>query len=135
MATLGQAINFGFTGTNGIAITGVSGVLQSVNWKKTAKTAEIADGDGDTASITSYDARDEVDLELIVIGTSAANAILYSYPPAVNSFLPITTCTSLTGLVSNYWVVQNASVSGSNTDAKKLSLSLALMSGITVTAS
>ncbi len=141
MANLtGTAVNFGFTGSNGITITGISGtLLQTADNANMADKEETRNGVGDIVTRAWYDQHQSVTLEWVVTDpTSVANAVTNS---AITGLTPgviiaITACASVPALVYSYWEVQSgAKVSGSNTTSKKISITIEKRSGITAVVS
>lgn len=132
-------INFGFkTTTNGITVTGTGTgtmLLQSAEYSKNADVYEARDGQGNVVSQTFYNQNDEAKLESIVIGSGLADAITQTTIPEVGTIITISACASMTSLVATNWIVQpGISVSGSNTDAKKVTYPLKKYAGITAVA-
>ncbi len=128
MATNGTPVNFGFTGTNGIAITGISGtLLQSADNSNVADKEETRDGLGNIVTRAWYDQHNAATLEWVVTdATNIAGAITNS---AISGLIPgtiivITACASIPSLVATNWEVQSGTkISGSNTTSKKISRS------------
>jgi hypothetical protein len=139
MATqYGTAVNFGFpTTANGITITGVSGtLLQSADHTKQADVFEVRDADGDIVNRTFYNQSDEATLEYIVTGTGLADAITNTALQTPGSLLVITACANMPSLVATTWQVEPGhKLSGSNMDAKKITVPLKKHAGVTATAS
>jgi len=140
MATInGTAVNFGFTGSNGIAITGISGtLLQSAEQSKAADVESARNGAGDIVTRGHYDVHDEAQLEWVITGTGLANAItntsLSSLAPG--TIIVISACASMPDLVATSWEVQSGvKIVGGNTNFKKLSVTIHKRSGITAAAS
>ena len=139
MATInGTAVNFGFTGTNGIVITGLSGtMLQSADYSAEADKDEVRSGVGDIVSREWYDQHIKATLEWVITGTGLANALVNT---AIAGILPgtiivITTCASMPDLVATNWeVMSGGSIKGTNTNAKRMSVPLEKRAGITAAA-
>jgi hypothetical protein len=138
MATInGTAVVFGYTGSNGIAITGISGtLLQSTDHSAEADHEDVRDGDGDIVARAWYDQHRKASLEWVVTGTGLANAItnnaLASLVPG--TILNITACASDPDLVATSWEVMSARSSHSNTTSAKISVQLEKRAGITAAA-
>ena len=135
----GTAVNFVFTGTNGITITGISGtLLQSAEYSAEADKDEVRSAVGDIINRNWYDQRTKATLEWVITGTGLANAITNT---AIASLTPgtiitISACASMPDLVGTTWEVQSgASIKGSNTTAKRLSVPLEKRAGITAASS
>lgn len=130
----GTAVNFGFTGTNGIAITGLNGtLLQSADYSAEADKDEVRSGLGDIVNRNWYDQHLKATLEWVITGTGLANALTNT---AVAGMLPgtiivITACASEPDLVATNWEVMRSSIKGSNTNAKRVTLELEKRAGIT----
>lgn len=135
MATqYGIPINFGFaTTTDGITITGISGyLLQSADHTKQADIFEVRDADGDMANRTFYNFNDEASLEVIITGTNLAAAITNTALQTPGTILVISACANMPSLVATNWQVEPGhKVSGSNIDAKKITVPLKKFAGIT----
>lgn len=131
----GVGYNFGFTGTDGIVISG-TGIgtltLQNASLSNTADKAEVRDGDGDLANVTFYNLGNKATLEYMPRGTTVALAVAASTIPTQGTIVTITTCASLTDLVASTWYVDGEpQISGSNTDFKRVTLPLSKHAGIT----
>jgi hypothetical protein len=140
MATInGTAVNFGYQGTDGITITGISGtLLQSTDHSKAADVESARNGLGDIVARGWYDIHDEATLEWIITGTNLAasltNTTLSTVEPG--DIIVISACTSMPALVATNWEVQSgAKIVGSNTTFKKLSCTIHKRAGITAAAS
>lgn len=134
----GTAINFGFTGSNGIAITGLSGtLLQSLDHSKGADVESVRNGLGDIVSRGWYDLHDEATIEWVITGTGLANAItnttLSSLTPG--AFIVVTACASDPDVVATWEVQSGAKITGSNTNAKRISVPVHKRAGVTAVAS
>jgi len=139
MATInGTAVNFGYQGTNGITITGLSGtLLQSTDHSKVADVESARDGLGAIVARGWYDIHDEATLEWIITGTNLAASLTNTTLTGVNpgDFINITACTSEPGLVATTWECQSgAKIVGSNTNFKKLSVTVHKRAGIAAVA-
>lgn len=134
---LGTAVNFGFTGVNGITITGVSGtLLQSADLANQADVEEVRDADGDIVSRAFYNQSQDATLEYVVTGTNLAGAVTNSSLPTPGALLIITACASLPDLIATTWVVEpGPKVSGTNTTTKRITLGLKKHAGVTTIAS
>jgi hypothetical protein len=135
----GTPVNFGFTGTNGITISGISGtLLQSADVSAEADKEEVRNGVGDIVSRGWFDQHYKAALEWVISGTGLANAItnttLVGLTPG--TIINITACASMPDLIASSWeVMSGAKTSGSNTVAKKFSVPLEKRAGITAVAS
>lgn len=130
----GTAVNFGFTGSNGIAITGVNGTLfQNLDYSGEADKDEVRSNLGDIVNRNWYDQRLKATLEWVITGTGLANAITNTAVAALlpGTILAITACASAPDLVATTWEVQRVSIKGSNTNAKRVTLELEKRAGIT----
>lgn len=132
-------VNFGFkTTANGITVSGTgvgTMLLQSAEHSKNADVFEARDGVGNVVSQTFYNQNDEAKLEAIVVGTGLADGIAQSTIAEVGAFFTISACVSMPSLVATNWIVQpGVSISGGNTDAKKVTYPLKKFAGITAIA-
>lgn len=137
MATVnGTAVNFGFTGTNGITITGLTGLLlQSADYQKNADVDETRDGDGDVISRVFYNQHEEATLEFVVTGSGLAAAITNTAISTPGTIIDITECLSLPALDQTNWIVEpGAKISGTNTSTKKITLPIKRYAGVTAAA-
>jgi hypothetical protein len=141
----GIPVNFGYTGTKtadgtqGISITGITDtLLQSAEQTKVAEVERVRDGNGNQVVHVWSDEHDEATLEWVVTGSGLAAAITNTGAAlkSPGAFIAITTCASHPGLVGTCWEVQSGTkVSGSNTTAKKVTMPIHLLPGITGVAS
>ena len=135
----GTPVNFAFTGTNGIVITGISGtLLQSADVSADADKDDTRTAGGDVCTHSWYDQHLKATLEWVVTGTGLANAITNTAVAAVTpgSIIAITACASMPDLIGSNWeVMSGAKESGSNTNCKKLSVPLEKRALITAVAS
>lgn len=131
----GLAVNFGFTGTNGITITGISGtLLQNVDYSAEADKEEVRDGGGNIVSRNWYDPHLKCSLEWIISGTGIANAIANTTttPIAPGTIIVITACASLPDLVGTNWeVMSGVAIKGGNTNSKRCTVPVERRAGIT----
>ena len=134
----GTAVNFGFTGANGITITGISGFLiQQGDHTLAADKEEVRSGQGDVVNRSWYDQHIKATIEAVITGTGLAAAITNT---AIKSILPpgtiiaITACASDTDLLATNWEVQEATVRKSNVGSARLSISVESRAGITAVA-
>ncbi len=139
MATVnGTPVNFAFTGTGGITITGLSGVLlQSEEITASAEKEDVRNGVGDIVAHAWFDQHYKAVLEWTITGTSLAAAIVNSALSALTpgTIIAITACTSVPELVATNWeVMDGARQFGSNTNAKRISVPLEKRTGITAVA-
>jgi len=135
----GTPVNFGFTGTNGIAIASVSGtLLQSADVSAEADKEEVRNAVGDIVNRNWHDQHTKASLEWAITGTSIALAVaatvLAGLTPGV--IINITACASMTDLVGSNWEVMNgAAIKGSNVTSKRFTVPLERRPGITGPAS
>lgn len=133
----GTPVNFGFTGANGLTVTGVNGtLLQSVDYSAEADHEDVRAGQGDIVSRNWFDQHLKATLEWVITGTGIANAIVNTAIAALTpgTIITISACASVPDLVATNWeVVSGASIKGSNTNNKRLSVPLEKRAGITGT--
>jgi hypothetical protein len=133
----GLPVNFGYTSTLGIAITGISGtLLQSVEQSKAADKESARSPQGDIVSNNWYDIHDEATLEWVVsdtahISAAVAATTLAGLAPGV--IMVISACPSRPDMVATNWEVQSGAriIVGGNTDAAKISVPIQKRAGIT----
>lgn len=133
----GTAINFGFTGTNGITITGISGtLLQSAEHEAMSDCEVTKDGIGAEVCHGWHNYQDHAKLEWVVTGSGLAAAITNTALIAPGTFVVITACASMPSLVGTTWECQSGcKISGTNVNSKKISVTLKKVAGITAVAS
>ncbi len=134
---LGTAVNFAFTGADGIASAELTGkiLLQSAEHEPTSDEEQVRDAAGKLVTRSFYNPGDKATLEYIPKGATIAAAVTNTALPAVGTIMSVTACESMPSLVKTNWVVvPGGKVSGSNTTAKKITLSLEAHSGITAVA-
>lgn len=134
----GRAVVFGYTGTDGITISGISGtILQSGDHSAEADKEDVRGPTGDIVGRNWYDQHRKLTLEWVVGGTGLANAItnrtLASLTPG--TVVNITACASQPDNVATNWEIQSARDNGSNTTSAKFSVQLEKRAGITAAAS
>jgi hypothetical protein len=139
MATInGTAVNFGFTGTGGIAITGLSGILlQSAEDSMEADKEDVRSAAGDIVNRNWYDQHAKSQLEWVVTGTGLANAITNTTLAGLvpGTIVVISACASMPDLVGTTWeVMSGAREHGSNTTSKRITVPLEKRAGITAAA-
>ena len=134
----GVAVNFGFTGTDGIAeSTTLTGKmqLQSVDYEETSDEEQVRDATGALTNRSFYNPGYRATLEYIPSGSSLANAITATALPTIGSVISITACPNMPGLIKTNWVVMpGGKITGSNTNAKRITLNLESHAGITAAA-
>jgi len=140
MATInGIPVNFGFTGTDGIQITGLTAnlLLQSADESAEADKDEVRAGQGDIVNRSWYDQHKKASLECVITAAGIAAAVTAT---TLASLLPgtiiiISACASMPDLVATTWEVQSgAAIKGSNTNAKRVTIPLEIRAGITAAA-
>jgi hypothetical protein len=138
-ANIGAAVNFGFTGTDGIAeatiLTGKI-ILQSASFSNTSDMLEVLDADGDAAAVVFSNPGFSAELEYIPTGASIALARTNTAIPAHGAaIIDITACASLPALdKTNWFVVGEPRITHSNTGVARITLSLKSYAGITAVA-
>jgi len=134
----GTAVNFGFTGANGIAITGINGfLLQQADHSLAAEKEDVRSGQGDIVNHSWYDQHMKSTIEAVITGTGIASAITNTtlktvLPPG--TIISITACASDPDLVQTAWEVQEANIRHSNVGAARISISVEYRAGITAVA-
>lgn len=142
MGQVGKAVSFGFAGTDGIAeTTFLTGkiILQNADFAKTADEEQVRSAAGELCNRSFYNNIAKASLEYVVTGANIAGVtgnLTDAAIPAPGALLNITACASLPALIKTNWVVVGEpKVSGSNTTAKRISLPIEAADGITVVVS
>src|SRR5690348_10969015 len=126
----GRAVNFGFTGADGIIITGISGtLLQSADQSAVADKEEARTLQGDIVARQWYDVHAVAVLEWVIAGVtnSIASALVNTTLSAMQpgTIVNISQCNSMPDLVGSNWeVMSGVSIKGSTTTNKRLSVTL-----------
>ena len=137
MATqTGKFVVFGFTGTDGIAATGLTGTMlfQSHEFQAAREKLKLKGATGNTVTKIRFDEMKNATLEVIpssatdVAGARTSKATLIALDGTI---LNITACADAPELVDTNWLVEDVKVVGSNTDAHKVTLTLENHDGIT----
>ncbi len=133
----GKAVNFGFTGTDGIAATLFTGKIQLQNADLAASTdqEEVRDSVGAFVNRTFYNPGFKATLTYIPSGTAASDAITNTVLSVIGTIISITACANIPDLIKTNWVILGCKISGSNTKAKEVTLDLEAHAGITTTLS
>jgi hypothetical protein len=131
----GIPVNFGYTGTNGIVITEMSGklLLQSSDLAKIADLETVRGGQGDHVFHGWYDIHDEASIEAVITDVASTAAAIVNTTLAAakpGDFINITTCQSHPGLVGKWEVQSNAKITKTNTTCAKISIPIHLRAGI-----
>jgi hypothetical protein len=137
MINNGTPLVFGYTGTDGITITGINGtLLQSAEQSAEADHEDVRNGVGDIVARNWHDQHRKASLEWVVKGTGLANAIvnrtLATLTPG--TIIVISACASQPDLIATNWEVMSAKDAGSNTSSAKISAQLEKRAGITAAA-
>jgi hypothetical protein len=104
-------------------------LAQSASFTKDGDEAEIRDAEGEVQTFVCYNKRETLDIEVIPVGTTAANAGANNVCPTKGEIVTITDLTSgsegnHSELASTSWICINASQSASNTSEVRISMSL-----------
>ena len=146
MATImGAAVSFGFAGTtNGLTETTTTVLtgkflLQSIQTAYGADKEEVRDNTGEIVAVSFSNAHSTAALEYVVADTvvaySLATARTDSAVPDIGSLINITACLDMPDLVETNWVVVGEpKVGGSNGSAKRVTLNLESHAGVTAAA-
>jgi hypothetical protein len=133
----GTPVVFGFTGSNGIAITGISGtLLQSTDHSAEADHEDTRNGIGDIVARAWYDQHRRATLEWVVTSTTLTLALAANTLSSVTpgTILVVSACASDPDLVATTWEVMSAKSSHSNTSSAKISVQLEKRAGIAAVA-
>ncbi len=133
----GTAVNFGFQGTNGITIGGISGtLLQNADLSAAADCEVTRDGLGAEIVHGWYNFHNEASLEWVVtsgtLSVAITNCALSALVPG--AFLTISACTSMPELVATWEVQGGAKHVKSNTTSSKITVPIKKFGGITALA-
>lgn len=138
----GTAVNFGFPTTAGgitISSPAISGnlILQSADETAGANNERVMDEVGNVVTSIWTDPHIKATLECVIKAAGLAAAITAT---AIASLVPgtiitISACAAMPDLIATSWEVMDAKISGTNTTAKRLTLSLEKRAGITAVAS
>jgi hypothetical protein len=137
MATInGVAVNFGFTGTNGITITGLSGelILQKADESAEAEREIVRGGTGDKVVSAWYGQCKKATLNAVITGTGLAAAVTNTTLAGAlpGAFLAVTVCASMPDLVNSYWeVLSGSKIEKTNTGNAMMTLLLEYNANIT----
>jgi len=132
----GVKVVFGYTGTDGIAATGLTGtmLLQSHDYQALREKKKLMGATGNTVTKIRHDESKQVTLEVIpssatdVAGARTSKATLLALDGTI---LNITACADAPELIDTNWLVEEVKAVGSNTDAHKVTLTLENHDGIT----
>jgi hypothetical protein len=134
----GKFVTFGYTGTDGIAATGLTGtmLLQSHDFEHAHDEVQIKSASGDLVTRVLYNESSKATLE--VIPSSATDVATARTNKATlialkDTILNITACADAAELVSTNWLVVGVKVAGSNTGEHKVTLTMEKHAGITTT--
>lgn len=132
----GKAVNFAFTGTDGIAdanATYLTGKmqLQELDHELMSDEEQVRTAAGALVNRSFYNPGDRANLKYIPSGAAAADAIANTTLPPIGTVLSITACASEPSMVKTNWVVIKPKLVKSNTKATEISLELEAHAGIT----
>jgi hypothetical protein len=137
MATqTGIKVVFGYTGTDGIAATGLTGTMlfQSHDFQAKREKLKLKSAAGNTVTKIRYDEAADATLEVIpssatdVAGARTSKAALIALDGTI---LNITACADAPELIHSDWMVEDVKVVGSNEGHHKVTLTLERYSAIT----
>lgn len=138
----GTAVNFAFPTTTGgitVSVPDISGnlILQSADETAGATNERVLDEVGNVVSSIWTDPHLKASLECVIKAAGLAAAITAT---AIASLVPgtiitISACANMPDLIATTWEVMDAKIAGTNTSAKRLTLSLEKRAGITAAAS
>jgi hypothetical protein len=132
----GTAVNFGFTGANGLACSAINGILQSSDHSVEADKDEVRSPLGDIVNRNWYDQHSKATLEFVIQGATNSIAAAIAATTLANltpgTIINITACASDPDLVGSTWEVQSgAAIKKGNTNAARLTVPLEKRAGIT----
>lgn len=132
----GTAVNFGFTGTNGLTCSAINGILQTTDHSVEADKDEVRSGTGDIVNRNWFDQHNKGNLEFVITGATnslaaaLAATTLANLSPGV--IISITACASDPDLVATNWEVQSgATIRKANNNAARLIVPVEKRAGIT----
>ena len=97
---------------------------------------KVRDGNGNDVVHAWSNIHDEASIEYVVTGTNMAGSLTNTALQSPGAILVITACTSMPSLIGTTWEEKSGcKISGSNTTAKKITLPVHKMPGITAVAS
>jgi hypothetical protein len=137
MATqTGIKVNFGFTGTDGVAATGLTGagLFQSAEYEPGTDEKQLMSAAGDLVTRVFYNAHKKATIEWIPGSATDVATAITNQTTLVGLFhtiLNITACASKPELIDSHWLVVGVKTAGSNSDASKVTLTLEQHAGIT----
>lgn len=139
MATqTGKPVVFGYTGTDGIAATGLTGniIFESHEYAKKSDEVQIKGAAGTLVTRIFPEDQQTASIECYPTGAdvAAARTAKATLLALRHKILNITACADAPELVNSYWFVIDVKVSGSNVGAHKVSLMLEQNAGITADA-
>ena len=140
MATqTGSTVIFGFTGTDGIAATGLTGngIFVEADFEHGHDEEQIRSATGDLVNRTFYNLHKKATLTWIPAKDTLANArtAQTTILALIRTILNITACADKPELIDTNWLVVGVKSTGSNTAASRITLTLENHDGITATPS
>ena len=133
----GVLVNFGFTGTDGIAATGLTGagLFQSADYELGCDETQLKSAAGELVTRVFANQHKKATIEWIPGAASVASAITAQTAMVAlyHTILNITACASMPEMIDSHWLVVGVKTAKSNTDAAKVTLSLEQHAGITAT--
>jgi hypothetical protein len=112
----------------GVAYTGhaaTANMPQTATFTQDGDEQEIRDATGEVQTFVYYNNRETLDIEVIPVGTSLANAKTANISPAKGDLVTITDPDSAhTELPSTYWICISSTQTNSNTAEVRISMSL-----------
>ena len=132
----GVKVIFGYTGTDGIAATGLTGnmLFTGHDFKKSREKKKLASAAGDTVTKIRFDEMQEATLEMIPSSATDVATALTNKATIIaldGTIISITACANAPELINTHWMVEEVTVKGSNADANKITLKLEQHAGIT----
>jgi hypothetical protein len=140
MATqTGKFLNVGFTGTDGLVETTMTGkiLLQSANYEVSDTEAQTLNAAGDLVNRTFTNPMKKATLEVIPVSATDVAGSITNHTALLalrHTIISITTCTSMPELVQTNWFVTSTKSAKSNTEASKVTLELEAHAAITASA-
>ena len=129
---------FGFTGTDGITATGLTGngLFQSADFERAHDEEQIKNSTGDLATRVFYNKVKKATIEWIpssTVDVAGARTAATTVDNLYLTILNITACADEPALVDTNWLVVGVKKALSNTGAQKITLTLENHDNITAT--
>jgi hypothetical protein len=106
-------------------MTSSENLPQTSTFGRDGDEAEIRDAEGEVQTHITYNKTETLEIEVIPIGTTLANAKANNVCPTKGELITVTdTGSAHTDLASAYWICLNATQTASNTSEVRISISM-----------